>query len=389
VSADFPGHHPDDLYGDIPGDLFGDIAASEPGLDALLGMLTADPAPEELAGETAALAMFRANGLPVSGPGAPPIRGLPMPGVLVPGPPVPGGPTLPAPRIPGLRSSSRRGRRAGLMAAAVTLAAAAGFVVAAYSEALPAPLQGAAYHAFGFAGVPAAGHPTPSAAASHAPGSALGHGSSHKPGHSQRPGGPGSPGPGGSGPASANRQTGLSITAASERIVAGRNDTFVGHLTRPSGSVAGASLRLLERAAGKGTWSLAGTARTSRSGSAVVSVSDLTTNAVFGFKGPDGAVSQPVLVIVLPPVSARVSSSSAHGVVVTVGSPLAVPGDTVVLQVQLGKRWLNVQKGRLNRARQARFLVRLRARHSVCRVVLLATASHGFSASKTVTVSPR
>jgi hypothetical protein len=434
VSADFPGRHPDDLPGAIPGDLVGDIAASEPGLDALLGMLTADPTPDELTGETAALAMFRANRHPVTpvpgldepglggigqrtglgasgtrelepsalgpdapepgvqampGPGGPPIPGPRMPGAPIPGPLVPGEPTIPAPRILGPRSSSRRGRRAGLMAAAVALAAAAGFVVAAYTEALPAPLQQAAYQALGFVGVPAAGHSTPSAAAAHGPGSALGHGSSHKPGHSPQPGAPASPKPGASGRAPASGQAGLSITAASGQIAAGRNDTFVGHLTGQSGAVAGASLTLLERAAGQGGWSLAGNATTSSSGSAVVSVSDLTTNAAFRLEGPDGVLSPPVLVIVLPPVSARVSSSKAHGVVVTAGSPLAVPGDTVVLQVQIGARWLDVQKAQLNRARRAGFPVRLRASKSVYRVLLLSTASHGPSVSNTVTVSPR
>jgi len=409
VSADFPGHDPDDLPGAIPGDLLGDITASEPGLDALLGMLTAGPTPDELTGETTALAMFRANRQPVTpvpglnepalggiepgvpavpGPGGPPVPGPRMPGAPVPGPPAPGWPTVPAPRIPGPRPSSRRGRRA-LMAAAVTLAAAAGLVVAAYTAALPAPLQQAAYHALGFAGVPAAGHSAPSAAASRPPGSGRGHGSSHQAGHSPQPGAPASPKPGASGPAPASGQAGLSITAASGRIVAGGNDTFTGQLTGPSGAVAGASLSLLERAAVQGTWSLAGTATTSSSGSAVVNVSGLTTNALFRLKGPDGALSRPVLVVVQPTVSARVSSSSGHGVLVSADSPLAVPGDTVVLQVQVGAHWTNVQKGRLNRAGQAGFPVRPKARKSVYRVVLLPTAAHGISVSNAVTVSPR
>jgi hypothetical protein len=397
VSADFPGHHPDDFPGAIPGDLLGDIMASEPGLDALLGMLTAGPAPDELTGEAAALAMFRANRHPdasepdipgVPGPGAPAIPGPRMPGAPVPEP-TPGGPPVPAPRIPGPRSFGRRGRRAGLMAAAVTLAAAAGFVVAAYTATLPAPLQQAAYHALGFAGVPSAGHHPPSSAASRSPRPARGHGPSPGPGHSQQPGAPASPQPGVSSPAPGNGQDGLSITASSGRIVAGGKDTFAGHLTGPAGAVAGVSLSLLERAAGQGTWSVAGTAKTNSGGSAVLSVPDLTTNAVFRLNGPGGALSRPVLVIVLPPMSASVTSSSAHAVVVSADSPLAVPGNTVVLQLQFGARWLNVQKGQLNRAGKAEFVVHPRAKPSVYRVVLLPTASHGLSVSNTVTVSPR
>jgi hypothetical protein len=275
------------------------------------------------------------------------------------------------------------------MAAAVTLAAAAGFVVAAYTEALPAPLQRAAYHALGFVGVPAAGHSTPSAAASQPPAPAQGDGSSPNPGHSPRPGRPASPQPGASGSALASGQASLSMTDASGRIVAGGKATFVGHLTGPSGAVAGARLNLLERPAGQGAWLLGGAATTSSSGSAVISVSDLTRNAAFLLKGPHGALSRPVLVIVLPPVSAKVSSSSARGVVVTADSPLAVPGDTVVLQIQAGPRWLDVQKGKLNRARQAGFLVRPKAGKSVYRVLLLPTASHGSSVSNNVTVLPR
>jgi hypothetical protein len=428
MSADFPGRPSDDLPGAIPGDLLGDITAGEPGLDALLGMLTAEPTPDELTGETAALAMFRANRHPVTpapglhepglagiglgepglgasatrefepfgfgpyayepempGPGAPPVPGPRVPGAPVPGP-VPGGPTIPVPRTPGPRSSGRRRRRIGLMAAA--LAAAAGLVVAAYTAALPAPLQQAAYNALRFAGVPAAGHSAPSAAASPAPGSAPGHGSSHQPGHSPQPGTPASPKPGASSPAPASGQAVLSISDASGRIVAGGDDTFTGRLTGRSGAVAGANLSLFELAAGQRAWSLAGTATTSSSGSAVVSVSDLTRNAVFRLQGPDGALSRPVLVIVLPPVSAGVSGSGAHVVMLTANSPLAVPGDTVVLQVQSGAGWLSVEKGKLNRARQAGFPVRLKARNSVYRVVLLPTASHGLSVSNTVTVSP-
>ncbi len=398
-------------------------------------MLTADSTREELTGENAALAMFRANrqpvtpasdlgepwlddahdlgtsvtsefepsefepsefepsefepfafGPPASGPRefeplafGPPASG---PGAL--GVPVPGGP-----RIPGPRSSGRPGRRVGLMAAAVTLAAAAGLAVAAYTEALPAPLQQAAYHVLGFAGVPAAHHSTPSATASHLPGSSRQHGTSPKPGHSQLPGAPASPQPSTSSPAPAGGPPGLSVTAASGRIVAGGSDTFVGHLSGHGGAVSGANLQLFERAAGQRTWSLAGTAKTGGNGSAVVTVSDLTTNAAFRLMGPDGALSRPVLVIVLPPVSASVSGSTAQADMVTASSPLAARGDTVVLQIQSGTRWLSVQMGRLNSASQARFLVRLRAKQRAYRVVLLPTASHGLSVSNAVMIPPR
>jgi len=59
--ADAPDDRPDAAPEPVPGDLLDDIASSEPGLDALLGLLTAGPIPEEHAGEAAALAMFRSS----------------------------------------------------------------------------------------------------------------------------------------------------------------------------------------------------------------------------------------------------------------------------------------------------------------------------------------
>src|SRR5580698_9866373 len=76
-----------------------DAVELEPGLDQLVRALTAVPAPDELAGEAAALAMFRARapGAALGAQGPPPAR-------------------------PSLRS--RLSRRSGLTAAAVVLALA-------------------------------------------------------------------------------------------------------------------------------------------------------------------------------------------------------------------------------------------------------------------------
>lgn len=383
MSAEFPGQSPDDPRGDalgdvrgdalggVPGDLMGDIVSGEPGLDALLGMLTADPAPVELAGEHAALAMFRANLRPAAG-----------------APPAPAA-HISSTGAPGRRAPVRNIRRARVMAAAVTLAAAAGLAVAAYTEALPAPLQQAAYHVLGFAGVPAMHHPAPSAASSGPPRPAGDHGTSAGPGHPRKPTAPASSKPSASSPALSAGQASLSITVASGRIVAGRSDKFAGRLTDRAGAVQGANLTLLERTPGRAAWYLAGTAATGSNGGAVVTVQDLITNAAFQLKGPDGALSRPVLVIVVPPVSATVSKSSGKAVTVTASSPLAAPGGIVVLQVQAGAHWLSLQKSHLNSAGQARFLVQRPARQSMYRVVLLPTASHGMSASHAIMVPQR
>lgn len=272
------------------------------------------------------------------------------------------------------------------MAAAVTLAAAAGFAVAAYTETLPAPLQQAAYHVLGFAGVPAAHHPAPSAASSGAPGHARRHTSSHKAAHSQPSA---SPAPSSSGSAPAAGQVRLSIAVTSGRIVAGKGDTFTGQLTDRAGGVAGASLSLLERRPGQMGWNLARTATTGSNGSATITASDLTANAAFRLKGPDGTLSRPVLVTVMPPVTATVSGSTTMTSTITASSPLAAPSNVVVLQILSGTHWMNLQMGRLNGASQAQFMVRTRLRQRTYRVVLLPTASHGLSVSNAVMVPPR
>jgi hypothetical protein len=369
MSADVPGPRRDDPLG-IPGDLLGDILSSEPGLDALVGRLTADPEPGELAGENAALAMFRANRAahPAAAGAAAPHRT--RPGV--------------AARRAG-RWHPRRGR---LIAATVTLAAAA-FAVAAYNAALPAPLQQAAYHALGFAGVPAA-HPSGSAAASaNAQAGTGAHGTRAGSAGNRHGGTLASPQRSTSSPAAGGGQATLSITAASGRIVAGQSVTFDGRLTGHAGDVAGATLNLLERAAGQPGWHLAGTAATGSNGAAVLTVADLTRNAAFLLEGPDGTLSKPVLVIVVPPVTASVGSPRGGGSVVTASSPLAAPGDTVVLQVLAGTHWLDAAKAQLDGAGQAGFAVSSRVRQREYRVVLLPTVAHAMSVSNAVMIPPR
>jgi hypothetical protein len=364
MSADVPNPRRDDPAG-LPGDLLGDILSHEPGLDALLGRLNADPEPDELAGEHAALAMFRANRAAVTAPvgGSSPLRARP-------------GATA-------QRAGPRRTRRGRLIAATAALAAA-GFAVAAYTEALPAPLQQAAYHALGFAGVPAAHQHATAAAASPPPTRTGPHGTRAGSAGKRQAGTPTSPQRSTSNSAASAGQAALSITAATGRIVAGRSATIRGRLTDHAGNVAGATLNLLERAVGQPGWHLTGTAATGSNGEAVLTVADLTRNAAFRLEGPDGTLSRPVLVIVVPPITASVGGSGRGANVVTASSPLAATGDTVVLQVQAGTHWLNVQKAKLDGARQARFALPARVRQRGYRVVLLPTEAHAMSVSNTV-----
>lgn len=426
MNADFPGHFPDDrragfpdeLPGDLPddrpgdvpdefpdavsdplpGDLLGDIASDEPGLDVLLSLLAAEPAPDELAGESAALAMFRSSRLPAAA-----VPGPPPPEPSAPGPRAPG-PHASRPHAPGRRASSPRehsrpasgwrSRPARRLAAAVTLAAAAGFAVAAYAEALPAPLQHVAYGALGFAGVPDSHHAGPATTSSNQTGPGQAHGGSHAPGGAPASAPPPSPQPGSSasasGPPPAAGPGALSVIAASSRIVAGGSETFTGQLTAQGRAVAGVRLSLQERVAGQPSWRPVGSATTGAGGRAVVTVADLTRNAGFRLVGPGRELSRPVLVIVVLPVSASAAIGPARkSDTLTVSSPLASPGNAVVLQIWTGLRWRSVQVSSLNAAREVTFVVRAPARSREYRMVLLPTVAHAMSVSNTVIAQPR
>src|SRR6202035_1024387 len=109
----------------------GDLGPGAPGLDQLLGLLTARPTPDELARQTATLAMFRQNVRPATA-----------------------------------RRRALVTRRLQFAVAGVALVVA--FAGAAYAEALPAPVQHVAYRVLGFAGVPDT-HRHASAPAGHRP----------------------------------------------------------------------------------------------------------------------------------------------------------------------------------------------------------------------------
>ena len=359
LNANLPG---DDV--NLPHDFLpDDVWPHEPGLDQLRGLLTAGPAPGELAGESAALAMFLASRQPAV-----------------------------APRW---RASRQRGGLGRWLAAGVTVVLAGGFAAAAYAEALPAPVQHVAYRVLGFVGVPDVHHGPPSAGSHHgrpAPASRL----SPVPSSPVRSSSPAStaspvstapPRPSPSKSAGAALVT-ASVTVAHSRIAAGGSDVLVGQLANHGRAMRYARLSLFERTAGQPAWHLARVATTGPDGRAVLTVPDLTTNALFRLSGPDGAQSRPVLVIVVPPVSVSLTyGPRGHLATLTASSPLAAPGDVVVLQRWTGGRWLSERIRRLDSADQAPFLVRSRARGRAYRVVLLATAAHGRSVSNPAAVT--
>ncbi len=358
-----------------------DLGPYDSRLDDLFRALAAAATPDELAGEAAAAAMFRASRAG-SGPAA--STGPAGPGIRV-------APARPA--APGGRWA-RTGRLLG--AAAVGLAAAG--LAGAYAAVLPTPVQHAAYRVLGFAGIPDAPHPghqgQPAPLASRtgrasAPG-ASGHASSPAsvaPGSSPAPSPAGAPGRSQAAGPPPVLPLQLSATVAVRRITAGGSDSIAGLLTDRSGqAVAGQQLTLIERAAGETAWRPAGKASTSTSGTAVLPVPDLTADAAFRITGPDGALSQPVRVVVVLPVTlAAASGPRPRTGTLTASSPLASPGDLVTLQVRAAGNWVNVSTQPLGEAGQAAFTVRIRRLPRRYRAVLDPTAAHGLSASSPVT----
>jgi hypothetical protein len=179
----------------------------------------------------------------------------------------------------------------------------------------------------------------------------------------------------------------LSIAVPRHWIVAGQGDALIGCVTAQGKAVPGARLWLLERMAGWRAWHIAGQATTGPRGRAIVIVPDLTRNAVFRFRGPHGALTRPVRVIVVPSVFVRlVPGPRGKAETVTAGSPLAAPGDEVILQVRLGSRWVTVQAGELYTDNRVRFVVKVAGVQRAYRVVLVATSAHGRSVSSAVIV---
>jgi hypothetical protein len=353
----------------VNADIPGAGQPSEPGLDVLLRLLTAEPTPDELADEAAAVRMFLANTV------------QPDTAELE---PVPGPHTAELEPVPGPVQLRPRARRRRLLAGVAAAAAVAALAVATYAGALPASLQNAASHALRFAGVPDAPKSVPAVSPGATPAPGRG---APPPGGARTPAASASP-PAGASPVAPATTSTLSIVTR-ERIVAGAGDTFLGRLANHGQAVAGATVTLLERPAGQSAWEPAGTATTGKDGVAAVSVSGLTTNAGFQLAGPNGARSAQVSVVVVPPVTASITRAPrGQPDTLTASSPLADPGDSVVLQTLTSNGWVSVQAGPLDTSDQVEFAVRLPAGH-LYRVALLPTARHGLSVSNTAAVPAR
>jgi len=370
-------------------DLPGDIGPLDPAVDELFRTLTSEPTPAELAGEQSAVAMFRANITPPASPATAPI------------------PTrrLAAQPKPSVTRLFRRSPGWGIrLAAAVVIVLAVAMASAAYTAALPQPVQLLAHQVLGFAGVP---NPARSAHTGggnrHPHGAPTSRNSGSSPGHAppghSAPGGTPSPHahksatPGTSPsppPSAATGRAQLSASASSAEIPAGSEVVIDGQLTRSGAGVQGVTVQLVERLVGHRLWHLGGTGQTTADGNVAITVAAVPANAVFRLRVRGVAHSVNVLVTVIPPITATLTPG-AGGLrdVLAVSTQYAHRGNVVQLEVQTGGSWTYLRAKRLNGAGKTTFVIsgRRLANHKV-RVVLLATARHGASISNTQTVPP-
>ncbi len=389
------------MSGDLP-----EKFTSDPAISALLGALTAEPASGELAGEQAALSMFRGNYNTAPLPAAPPVataQGGPQDARQA----ANGQPTSRLPRRSRGGSIWSPARRLRLGLAAAAAAAVIGSVSAAYAAALPPPVQHFAHEILGFAGVPDSRQSSQSATV---PGGSSSHGASRHPratGTGHPSSSPATPRPSsGSQSAPAKRSASaspspspsatssgapgteqLAISAASTQIAAGATAVLTGQATQGGKPVANATLTLLERTVARPRWRPVGSAVTSAAGDAVVDVSDLATNAVFRFTDAKGGISGRVIVTVVPAVTLQLTTGP-HGRVdaLVVSSPYAQPRNFVLLQVQAGSGWVTIRERRIGVGLSRTFLVRARRLEGrTVRAVLPATLRHAAGLSNLVT----
>jgi hypothetical protein len=311
---------------------------ADPALNGLVRALTANGTADELAGRPATLAMFR--------------------------------------------DSRRRPHRRRFAVSLISAAAAvvlAGGIAAAYTAALPRPVQHIAYRMLGSIGVPDTHRPGSPA---RMPGfTATIPATAPAPATTVRPRPAGRPG--------AGTVPDLVLVAAQTRIPAGGQAVLSGWLAPAGRPEAGIRVRLLEHAAGRPGWRVAGTGVTDGHGDMSWPVPDLTSNASFRLMVRGGAVSSPVFITVVPSVTLGLAAGQPPSVgTLTARAPFAQAGDVVVLQVLSGGVWHRLGEHVLDREHQASFTVLVPASGDVAyRVVLPRTATHGAAVSGPVRVA--
>jgi hypothetical protein len=407
VNSDLPG-------GPAPEELGPEqLAAAEPGLEQLLSTLTSPATAGELAGEQAALTMFRANVYAVAPPRAA-ANGTAVAGATR--------PILPQPEGRQDRSTGRS--RSGLwsggwrlprlrLAAIGGAALVAGLASAAYASVLPAPVQHAAYVAFHWAGVPdshpgkatgstsggsssattsahrhshgGTGHPTPSGSTS-----------GSRPGHGQKSGQPsGSPKPSASSsPSSGTTPAGtLALTISvpgGTQIPAGSSVTITGTLTIGGKADAGVVVRLMRWVPADLAWVRVNRAMTSATGAVSFTTANLTRNCRFRLAYATGTRSSVVVITVVPGLttSLRLGPKGIKDYL-TVSTTYAQKGDVVLLQVLQDGSWVTLQTHELTAKGVTTFAFSaVKRENAQVQAVLLATSVHAGVTSAPVTVPP-
>jgi hypothetical protein len=391
---------------DLPGGLHPDeLGFNEPGLEQLLRTLTSDGTAAELAGEPAALAMFRAH-VPAA-PGAAPAAGVPAaldpPTRVLAG----GGGGLP-PKRPARLSRARGGFPRLRVAVIGATALVAGVAAAAYGAVLPAPVQHIAYQAFHYIGVPDTGHRHPSTSPTGSP-----HRTTPGGGHRSSPSSlPPHPTPSVSGTRSATPQSGapvgqpqpsasasvstspsagpavLSAEAVSSVVPAGTSATINGMLTSGTTADSGVFVRLMAHVVGRPGWVFAGRSQTSAQGAVSFTSPVLKRNTWFRLADASGARSSVVVITVTPSISATLRAGP-EGIkdYVTVSTTAARKGDVVLLQVLQNGTWVTFKQATLNINGKVTIAISATKRQGQeLQAVLLATKVHGAATSPPLTV---
>jgi hypothetical protein len=353
--------------------------------DPVVQALTAAGTESELAGEAMALAAFRAAAAP--------------------------------------RARRRYAGRLGVGGSALAVAIAfSGGVAAAYTAALPSPVQHALNVVGGWAGIPPAAPvhhskhrsggsrgttqagPAPTASASTSPPTSVvppapsttptvTH---HHPATKSKPSVSTPPTGGSSAPVSpppsptatptptptitAPVPGSITITVAATKVPIGGNATVIGHLATAGGQpIAGHRVWLIERLTGQGTAAEIASGLTGPDGSVDLTASGLTHSVRLRLLAGQGVRSAPVLVVVTPTVSASVAlSGSSYDVAVATDG--GNEGDQIVLERRTSTGWVGVTTTTLDGSGSASFAVPVPPKRTVrYRVVLPRTQAHGLA----------
>jgi hypothetical protein len=240
----------------------------ESGIDQLISALTADGRPEELAGRDAVLVAFRAAGQRAAteqtirqrrvSPSSRPLTGW-----------------LPT-------------RLAAITAAAAVVIA--GIAVAAYTHALPGPVQDAAHTVFAPLGVPGGQQGSSGAAPSQGP---AGITSVTQPGNCPSCAAASKP----PSPRSGDGYV-VTLTGARVRVTGGVVAVLTGRVAEHGSPATGVRVVLVERTADSAQWTIVATAITGPRGGFRFVTQPLTKSAAFRVATRDGAYSGPVRVVV-------------------------------------------------------------------------------------------